>query len=504
MGLIEKLRNTFFLNTLIILISGFFVKALGLLNKIFITRLLGHDGMSIYILCFPTILLFINIASLNLNVTTSKLISESLKSQKYSPKKIINSAIKIALKFSIIVEIIYILMLRTIVFNFLKKPDLFYPLLTILFLIPLVGVTDTLRGLFAGYKKMHIVAKVNLLEQITRILFSIISLVVLSKYGIILSVSFTILALTIGEASSLIYLIFKLKKLNLIDFKTSNEEKKAILNMAIPTTLSKLFGSFTYFLEPILNTFILVYLGYNLKTINSNYTTINAYVIPLITITSFLSSTLATTLVPSLSENNASGNKEAVSYLLNKIFMFCIVPGIIFSILIFLFPKEFMNLFFATFEGTQLVKKYIFIFIIHYLQVPGIASLQALGKSKLMFLISSIFNVLRLIFIIIFAFIPQVGTFSIFYAILITMSIETLIIWLLIKKITLFKLNLKKIFLLTIISILTYFVGNLIIELTTLNYLIICLIILFTYSFLIAHYHIIEIKSLNQSILRQQ
>ena len=37
------------------------VKALGLINKIVITRLLGTEGMSIYIIAFPTIILFINL-----------------------------------------------------------------------------------------------------------------------------------------------------------------------------------------------------------------------------------------------------------------------------------------------------------------------------------------------------------------------------------------------------------------------------------------------------------
>ena len=78
----EKIENSFLLGTLIILLSGLIVKALGLINKIVITRLLGTEGMSIYILAFPTIILFINLAGFSLNITTSKLIAESIKNQK--------------------------------------------------------------------------------------------------------------------------------------------------------------------------------------------------------------------------------------------------------------------------------------------------------------------------------------------------------------------------------------------------------------------------------------
>ena len=277
----KKIENSFLLGTLIILLSGLIVKALGLINKIVITRLLGTEGMSIYILVFPTIILFINLAGFSLNITTSKLIAESIKNQKYSPKKIIKNCLKIAIKVSLVIEILFLISLKFIVYNLLKNNDLFYPLLMITFLIPLVGITDTFRGIFAGYKKMETVAKVNILEQVTRIIFSVSSLVILSQYGIIISVSFTILALTIGEASSLIYLLFKYKKLNIFDYPTTNNEKKAILNMAIPTTASRLIGSFTYFLEPIVNTYTLLWLNYDNTIIKTDYTIINAYIIPL-------------------------------------------------------------------------------------------------------------------------------------------------------------------------------------------------------------------------------
>ena len=54
-------KTSFFFNTLIILITGFVIKALGLINRIFITRILGSSGMTLYIMSFPTIMLFINI-----------------------------------------------------------------------------------------------------------------------------------------------------------------------------------------------------------------------------------------------------------------------------------------------------------------------------------------------------------------------------------------------------------------------------------------------------------
>ena len=76
------IKNTFFLNTLIIILSNFLIKILGLVNKIFITRNLGTNGMSLYVLSFPTIMMFIGIAGFSLNITISKLISEAITNKK--------------------------------------------------------------------------------------------------------------------------------------------------------------------------------------------------------------------------------------------------------------------------------------------------------------------------------------------------------------------------------------------------------------------------------------
>ncbi|MBR2891622.1 MAG: oligosaccharide flippase family protein [Bacilli bacterium] len=495
---INRFKNTFFLNTLLIIISGFIVKSLGLLNKIVITRLLGTEGMSIYILAFPTIILFINLAGFSLNITTSKLIAESLKTKKISPKSIIKSSIKIALKLSIIIELIYILLLRIIVFRLLKNPDLYYPLLTIVFLIPLVGVTDTLRGTFSGYKKMSTVATVNILEQVFRILFSIIGLLIFSKYNVILSVSITIFALTIGEAASLVYLLIKIKNLK-IDNYSVNLADKEIYKIAVPNTFSKLMGSFTYFLEPIVNTSILLFLGFSLDKINYDYTVINAYIIPLLTICSFLSTSLAVVSIPSISENHALNNKQNINYLINKIFMFSIVPGILISILLYFFPKEYMNLFFATTKGSEIIKKFVFLFLIHYLQAPGISILQAIGKSKLVFYITTFFNFLKLLLIILLSNINFINTYAIFYSIIITMTLETFVIWIFIYIKTSFVLNKQKFINLCLISIITFSIGYIFTILSTYHFLFISFSLSLIYLILIWYNKIIEINSLTHS-----
>lgn len=311
-------KSSFFINTLVILITGFIIKLLGLINRIFITRLLGTSGMSLYILSFPTIMLFISISGLSLNVTISKLVAENIKVHKLSPKILLKKAIFLSFIVSIFTILIFLAILSPLVHTFLKNDNLYIPLLSTIFLIPLVGISDALKGYFNGLKKMNFSSTANLIEQIARIIFSIGFLYIMLPHGYVIATFFCLLAMSIGELSSIIFSLIKIKKIKCIHYENTSGEMKAILKMSIPSTLSRLIGNFTYFLEPIVFVWILTYLHYDHAIIEETYTIVNAYTLSLLTLGSFVSIALATTVVPSVSESFIVNNMKQVHYYIKK------------------------------------------------------------------------------------------------------------------------------------------------------------------------------------------
>lgn len=491
------LKNTFFINTSIIILSGFIIKILGLINKIIITRYLGTNGMTLYIMSFPTIILFLNIATMNINNSVSKMISESQITKKYSPKIILKKALKITLFSSTFTIILLIIIIKPLTTILLKNPMLIWPLMTTIFLIPLTCISDCLKGYYNGLKQMSKTTIANLLEQITRIIFTIISLVILLPHGIIISATFTILSLSFGEFCSVIYLLKKIKKENLTDFPCNNPTKQ-LLAISVPTTISKLIGSLTYFLEPITYTFILTKLNYSSEIIQTNYTIINAYSLPLLTTASFISIALATTVIPSISENYAAKRMHNIKYLIDKVIIFSLIPSLLISILLYFYPNELMKLIYDTTSGTTFIKPFVFFFLLYYLQMPFSSILQAIGKTKVPFIFTTIFSFLRIILIIILAYIPRIGINCIFYAIFFTMIMHSLTMIFLVFKYTNYQVNyvnLCSLFLITAITICFSIILNNIFSNFIFNSMIISLIFLFLcYTF-----NLIDIKSLKKS-----
>lgn len=463
--------NKLLKNTLIIIITSFIVKIIGMFGKIITTRTLGIEGMSKYALSYPTLLLFINIAGFSMNNTISKLVSEAHATRKYSPKIILKKGIKTSLIVSAICILIYLLSIKTISTHLLKDEDLFYPLFVGIFLIPLVGISDALRGYFNGIKDVKTASTSLLLEQLFRTSFSLIGILIGLKYNIIVATSFLYIALSIGELASITYCLINLKIKKIIHYPNTLGEQRIITKTAGYLTLSKMVGSISYFLEPILYTFILTYLNYQTETIHNIYTTIDVYTIPLLTIISFIPFSLSTAIIPHISESYARHDTQKLLNYLKKAYFSTIFPAMICLITILIYHDELMMLLFKTTVGASLAKDVSILFIFYYLQVINTSILQAIGEVKII-LYNSIFNnILRLALILVLPFFPIINCYSVLYSVIFTSILSSIILTIIIINKTNLTISYQKIFTIILIFIFTYFT-YLLLNYLKLNYLI--------------------------------
>ena len=80
------MKNKFIISTIILIIGGLITKVLGMVIKIFLTRTIGTDGISLYMLVLPTFNLFITLCNLGVPTAITKLVSEKKKNSKFTRK----------------------------------------------------------------------------------------------------------------------------------------------------------------------------------------------------------------------------------------------------------------------------------------------------------------------------------------------------------------------------------------------------------------------------------
>ena len=444
-------------NTLVLIVTSLIIRVLSLVNRIILTRLLGNDGISLYVIILPSIMLFMSVAGFSLNTALSKVVAENQVSKKYSEKKILVSAITIGLFATALTSLLLVLIIKPLVNQGLRQQEAFYPILSSLLFLPLVMLNNVFRGYFNGKNRINTTAFANLIEQCARIAFGTLFLFLFRNLGLVGAVTMTIVAMGFGELISLGYILWKIKKAkDKIVFPSPNEPRKAILSVAAPTTFSRLLGNLSEFFEPIIYTLALTRIGFGSKDILYKYSAITAYALPLITLCSFLSQSIATAIIPAISRSSAKGRDDEVFHYIKKSCLLSFVPGILVTILLSTYAHDYMRLVYGTEIGADYVVKLSAFFIFYYLLSPLWAIMQAIGKAKLLFRINLAADIIRLSLIYGLAFVPWISYHSLILVLLGNTVVITMILYFYLKNRYRFRFPPKTIIKILILSLSTF------------------------------------------------
>ena len=373
------MKSKFIKSTIVLIIGGAITKIMAMVIKIFLTRSIGDDGIGLYMLVMPTFTLFITLCSLSLSTSISKLIASKINS-----KKVVLPLIPISLLYNFLLMIILIIMAPFIANKLLNNPLTYYPIMGIGFTLPFICLSGILKGYFYGKENMMPYVISNIIEQIVRLLFIILVIPKLIKFGINIAVLAVVLINIFSEFSSIICLILFLpsKKIELKNFKMDKNIFKDILNISLSATGSRLIGSLSYFLEPIILTFILLKVGYTSGKITYEYGIITGYVFPLLLIPSFFTMAISTSLLPVISAGHANRNYNYTKNKLKQAIMMSLSIGIVATIIFMLFPKELLQFIYNTNLGINYVRILAPLFLVHYIQAPLTSYLQAVNMAK--------------------------------------------------------------------------------------------------------------------------
>lgn len=407
-------KNKFIVSTIILIIGGLITKILSMVIKIVMTRLVGTEGIGLYMLVNPTFMLFIAICTLGMPTAISKLVSEDNRSS----KKLIFSATFIAITVNILIMLLVLLSSRFIANNLLHEPRSYYSILAIGLVLPFISISGILRGYFFGKQRMFPHVLSNVLEDVTRLISIILFTPMFLLKGLEFAVAFLILSNIISELTSIIILFFFLPKkfkLSKKDITPNVSDVKDILGISLPTTGSRLIGTIGMFFEPIILTYFLIKLGYSNQYILNEYGILNGYVMPLILLPSFFTGAISQALLPIVSKGYANKNFKYVKTKIKQAIFFSLLIGIPATIIFVLVPQIPLKLIFATDQGIKYIKILAPICLLHYIQAPLTSSLQAIGKSKEAMKDTLIGMILRTVILIICCYL-KLGIYSLIIA----------------------------------------------------------------------------------------
>ena len=390
--MIKFKNNLLIKNIIILLVSGALAKVLGMLGKIIYTRIAGVNVVGLYTMITPTFMLIISICQFSFPISISKISAE----EKYDNKSLLKSAYFIGSIISIILIIILILTSNLIALSLHNK--LLAPaILSISAIIPFVMISSVQRGFLHGKEDMFPASITNVTEEIIKIILILFLLPIAISKGDITSVIFLILFNVITESSNILFMQKVISKKYIINKKGKVNKKiiKEILSISIPTTSVRLIASIGFFLEPIILTNTLLSSGYSPNYITMEYGIINSYIVPLLSIPSFFSISIASALLPNITKAYANKKYDEFNRKLLKLMFLSMLVGAVCLTIILIFPNEILKLVYNVNFGINYIYLIGPFFLILYMQPTLSVALQAMDKTNKLFLTSTISVIIK-------------------------------------------------------------------------------------------------------------
>ncbi len=416
----------------ILTLAGIITKIIGFFYRIYMSNVLGSEGMGLYQLIVPIYMLVWSISSSGISTTISKLTAQENAFKRYGNiNKILHHSIIISVFIASILSVTVYLYAEKICIYFIKDMRAVLSLKLICFCFPFMAFGSCIRGWFFGFRETLTPAISQIFEQSIRMATIFFLSGILIPKGVEYAAAAAIMGMCLGEIASFVYVYLAHKYFK----KSNNLFSKAtmgiravystILAMAIPLTANRMTGSLLSTIENILIPQKLQESGLSQDMAMAMYGELFGMVMPLVMFPSSILMALATTLLPAVSEASASKNIKRILITLRKTMTFTSIIGIGACGAFITYPNEICELIYNRFELGEMLFFMGVASPFIYLQVTFSGILNGLGEQVFIFktsLLSSVINIGIIYFIV-----PKYGVYAFLFGWLISLFIVSLI-----------------------------------------------------------------------------
>jgi stage V sporulation protein B len=405
-------KQTIIKGTIILTVAGLITRLLGFANRIYLSNLIGAEGMGLYQLVFPIYMVCYTICCSGLFTAVSRLTAEE-KGKVNSPNvhKPMLIVTLISTTISIMLMILLYINADLLSIKLINEPRISLGLKIVALTLPFTAITHCIKGYYYGLNKPLIPATTQVLEQIVRIsVIYILSSFFISK-GLDYACAMAVIGMALGEVASCTILILSyttnIKKATVKASKKYNYFIKKVTSISLPITTNRLITTLLVSIETILIPTKLQAYGYSHSYALSIYGTLTGMALPLIFFPTIVTNSASLMLLPAIANANARNNKSMIKLTVTKTLKYTIIMGIISTFLFIAFGKDLGTIIYnEKYVGTLLVTLgWLCPFL--YLQITLGSILNGLDKQLITFRNNIIGLGVRIIFI--YTLIPKYG-----------------------------------------------------------------------------------------------
>lgn len=438
--------------TFVMLISAIVNRVLGFINQIVVVRLIGAEGIGLFNMIFPVYILILVIATAGVPVAISKMVAEEVaRGNKAGAHKIFRVAFSILFVVSFIVTICVVLLIPVITTKVITNPKAILAFIVFIPGIFICAICSAFRGYFQGLSEMVPTAVTQVTEQVVRVFIGLGLAYMLLPKGIGHAAAGLAIGDIIGEFIGLLVMlaIYYTKKPTLTRAQINASLKtgyilKSLFAQAFPITISRIISTIIISIDVILIPQRLQAAGFSLQEATALYGQLSGMALTLLFIPTVLTFSLATTLVPAISDALAQGNLGTVKGRTGEALWATLIFGLPSLAIFFLIPHQLTDLLFKYPQAGDALRILSLGGIFLYIHQITTGILQGLGKPGKVLLNLVLASLVKIIGIYYLTALPNLGIKGAAIALILNFMVAALLNVLSIAKVSGFTLDFRK------------------------------------------------------------
>lgn len=388
-------KQSFIKGALILTIAGLTSRLIGAVFRIALAFLITDEGIGLYQMAYPIYAGLLIISTAGIPVAVSKLVSENIAVKNYyGAARVFKVALVILMISGLTISLALFLGAEYIVKYITRDLRALLPILSISPAIFFVAIMSAFRGFFQGQQTMIPTGASQIIEQFARVFVAFSLAVMLLPQGLEYAAAGATFGAVAGAVFGMLFLLilyFKQKRkfTRLIDSQKVKKHARItriiydIAYLAVPITLGNLVLPLISILDLTIVPQRLHTAGFTTARATALYGQLTGMATPITHIPAIITTSLAASLVPSISENLALNNQNKIRRNSNLAIRLTLILGLPAAIGVYILAEPITTLLFRNVEAAAVLKGMSFsvVFITLYQTSTGI--LQGLGRTVL-------------------------------------------------------------------------------------------------------------------------
>lgn len=433
-------KQSFIGGTLILVAAGILNRLLGFVPRILLPRIIGAEGVGLYQLGYPFMILMLTVITGGIPLAVAKLVAEAESAgNEKKIRKVMKAAMALSISLGLLFTVICYVGADWITSHLLTDKRVYTTFRFMSPIILIVSISAVYRGYFQGRRNMIPTALSQTVETIVRIAAVLLISWLMLPHGLEYAAAGAMLGVLAGEIGGMLtmLLMYALTRKDYLLYEkavigTKHKHMggiaamKSLIRIAVPVTASKLVGSASYLFESILTAQALARAGIATAVATAQYGALQGMIIPVLLLPSALTFSLSVSLVPSLSEAAARGDMRTIHKRLHQSLRLALVTGAPFAVLMYILAEPLCFYLYGQSEISVMLKMMAPVALFIYFQAPLQAALQALDRPGTALINTTAGTVVKLSLIMALASNPKMGILGAVMAININTVLVTL------------------------------------------------------------------------------